>query len=195
MCTCACVHAYVHARVRARLCVCVCVRARACVFACVCVCVCDVHRFPLGVQWPSKFRSSRSFTPSIHPPPSHLPCMPKYVITQPLAHRQETDQYTGEWVVKFIDYDWAGKEGERTYPTLMNHFGVEWPKGALTGEPIVQAHDKIFVGRLKPEARHHSVPQMRARMPVVMWRAHRCYVCCSARPQLVYRPLVQPFHL
>ena len=35
----------------------------------------------------------------------------------------------GAWSVKFIDFDWAGVDGQGHYPALMN-VEVEWPGGA-----------------------------------------------------------------
>ena len=42
--------------------------------------------------------------------------------------------------VRFVDFDWSGLEGERLYPPFMSE-QIQWPIGAIPGEPLMQAHD------------------------------------------------------
>ena len=43
--------------------------------------------------------------------------------------------------VCFVDFDWAGLSGVVRYQPFMNHAGVNWPAGALDGQPILPQHD------------------------------------------------------
>lgn len=46
--------------------------------------------------------------------------------------------------VRFVDFDWAGCAGVAVYPPLMAP-AVEWPRGALPGAPLEQAHDEALL--------------------------------------------------
>ena len=46
----------------------------------------------------------------------------------------------GDEGVRFVDFDWAGAEGEARYPAFMN-IDVPWPHGAAPGALLAQAHD------------------------------------------------------
>ncbi len=48
------------------------------------------------------------------------------------------------WDVRFVDFDWAGLEGEARYPPLMSE-QIEWPAGAMPGELLARAHDAILL--------------------------------------------------
>jgi len=44
--------------------------------------------------------------------------------------------------VKFVDFDWGGREGEACYPPFINFKQVQWPvKGKVVGQLILQQHD------------------------------------------------------
>jgi len=47
---------------------------------------------------------------------------------------------TKDWKVQLIDFDWAGREGEVTYPVSISR-NIEWPKGVAALEPIFRQHD------------------------------------------------------
>ncbi len=64
--------------------------------------------------------------------------------------------------VRFVDFDWAGLSGVVRYPSFMNHAGVNWPAGALDGQPILPQHDVQLLSnamqqRLLPYAWQHDV--------------------------------------
>ena len=63
----------------------------------------------------------------------HGDCRPNNVLLRQLPS-------SGGYDVRFVDFDGAGAEGLRTYPPLMNP-SVEWPAGAVAGEPLQQKHD------------------------------------------------------
>ena len=61
-----------------------------------------------------------------------------------------------------VDSDWAGLSGVVRYPPFMNHAGVNWPAGALDGQPILLQHDVELLSntmqqRLLPYAWQHDV--------------------------------------
>ena len=45
------------------------------------------------------------------------------------------------WDVRFVDFDWAGTEGEVCYPLTRNP-ELPWAPGSAPGGPIVRAHDE-----------------------------------------------------
>jgi hypothetical protein len=47
---------------------------------------------------------------------------------------------SGEAEVRFVDFDWAGVQGEVAYPPMMNS-AIQWPEGARPGGFIRQEHD------------------------------------------------------
>jgi len=50
----------------------------------------------------------------------------------------------GGYDVRFVDFDGAGVEDKRTYPPFMNP-SIEWPAGAVPGEPLRQEHDTALL--------------------------------------------------
>lgn len=46
----------------------------------------------------------------------------------------------GSWEVRFVDFEWAGPEGEATYPVCLNT-DIPWPEGVRYGKPLQQEHD------------------------------------------------------
>jgi hypothetical protein len=50
--------------------------------------------------------------------------------------------------VRIIDFEWAGKIGEATYPLFMNHVDVDWPAGATDGGKIMAEHDLQMCAKL-----------------------------------------------
>jgi hypothetical protein len=67
----------------------------------------------------------------------HGDCRPNNVL---LRQRPSSGGYD----VRFVDFDGAGVEGVRTYPPFMNP-SVEWPAGAVAGEPLRQEHDTALL--------------------------------------------------
>ena len=49
------------------------------------------------------------------------------------------------WV---IDFDWAGKIGQATYPLFMNHIDIEWHPDASDGKPLHSEHDLYWLNKL-----------------------------------------------
>lgn len=49
--------------------------------------------------------------------------------------------------VKVIDFDWSGKEGEVTYPCILND-AVGWHEGAKLGDLIKKEHDIFMIDQL-----------------------------------------------
>jgi hypothetical protein len=47
---------------------------------------------------------------------------------------------SGNWKVKFLDFDWAGVRGKAVYPVPLNR-DLQWPVGAAWGKPITRDHD------------------------------------------------------
>ena len=50
--------------------------------------------------------------------------------------------------IRFIDFDWAGRDGVTQYPLFMNHADISWPQDATEGMPLQQAHDTELLRRL-----------------------------------------------
>lgn len=50
---------------------------------------------------------------------------------------------TGVWQAMLVDLDWAGVEGQATYPPSMapHSSGIPWHKDAQPGQPLRQEHD------------------------------------------------------
>lgn len=46
----------------------------------------------------------------------------------------------GSWEVRFVDFEWAGREGEATYPAFLNP-DIPWPEGVGYGKQLQRAHD------------------------------------------------------
>ncbi|PNH07961.1 hypothetical protein TSOC_005547 [Tetrabaena socialis] len=46
----------------------------------------------------------------------------------------------GSWQVRFVDFEWAGREGQATYPACLNP-DVPWPEGVGYGKQLQRAHD------------------------------------------------------
>jgi hypothetical protein len=46
--------------------------------------------------------------------------------------------------VVLVDFDWAGVDGIAVYPPFMNPV-INWPKGAVTGQPIRHQHDRYWL--------------------------------------------------
>ncbi|KAG2447159.1 hypothetical protein HYH02_007905 [Chlamydomonas schloesseri] len=44
------------------------------------------------------------------------------------------------WEVRFVDFEWAGPEGEATYPACMNP-AIPWPEGVGYRKPLHREHD------------------------------------------------------
>lgn len=44
------------------------------------------------------------------------------------------------WQVRFIDFEWAGREGEATHPAGLNP-EIPWPEGVAEGKQLRCAHD------------------------------------------------------
>ena len=64
--------------------------------------------------------------------------------------------------VRFVDFDWAGLSGVVRYSPFVNHAGVNWPAGALDGQPILPQRDVELLSntmqqRLLPYAWQHDV--------------------------------------
>lgn len=51
----------------------------------------------------------------------------------------------GELGMKLIDFDWAGREGEVRYPTLINKSTVVRPSSVIGGQLISRSHDMEMV--------------------------------------------------
>ncbi len=47
---------------------------------------------------------------------------------------------SGSWQVRFIDFEWAGREGEATYPAGLNP-EIPWPDDVAGGKQLRCAHD------------------------------------------------------
>lgn len=47
--------------------------------------------------------------------------------------------------VQFVDFDWAGVEGEARYPLTISPT-VKWAPGIVGGQLILQAHDDAMEG-------------------------------------------------
>ncbi|KAF8336168.1 hypothetical protein F5887DRAFT_841756, partial [Amanita rubescens] len=47
--------------------------------------------------------------------------------------------------IHFIDFDWAGRQGEAIYPMRVNNVTVRRPEGASDGKPILVEHDIAMV--------------------------------------------------
>lgn len=55
----------------------------------------------------------------------------------------------GEWVnAMLVDFDWAGKVGERRYPASLNH-KLGWAEGVEAGGLIMKEHDDAMFRRLQ----------------------------------------------
>ena len=50
--------------------------------------------------------------------------------------------------IHFIDFDWAGRQGEAVYPMRVNKVTVWRPEGASDGQPILVEHDVAMVDYL-----------------------------------------------
>ena len=50
--------------------------------------------------------------------------------------------------IHFIDFDWAGRQGEAVYPMRVNNVTVWRPEGASDGKPILAEHDIAMVNSL-----------------------------------------------
>ena len=50
--------------------------------------------------------------------------------------------------IHFIDFDWAGRQGEAVYPIRVNRVTVWRPEGASDGKPILVEHDMAMVNSL-----------------------------------------------
>ena len=50
--------------------------------------------------------------------------------------------------IHFIDFDWAGRQGEAVYPMRVNRVTVWRPEGASDGKPILVEHDMAMVNHL-----------------------------------------------
>jgi serine/threonine protein kinase len=50
--------------------------------------------------------------------------------------------------IHFIDFDWAGRQGEAVYPMCVNRVTVRRPEGASDGKPILVEHDIAMVNSL-----------------------------------------------
>jgi hypothetical protein len=50
--------------------------------------------------------------------------------------------------IHFIDFDWAGRQGEAVYPMRVNRATVWRPEGASDGKPILVEHDMAMVNSL-----------------------------------------------
>ncbi|GIL42556.1 hypothetical protein Vafri_518 [Volvox africanus] len=46
----------------------------------------------------------------------------------------------GPWQVRFVDFEWAGRQGEATYPACLNPT-IPWPTGVDYGEKLQPEHD------------------------------------------------------
>lgn len=66
-----------------------------------------------------------------------------------VRHRGRSDrggaeeEGTGEWDVRFCDFDWSGVEGRDRYPLLMSE-AIDWAPGARPGALLQQEHDTHF---------------------------------------------------
>ena len=107
--------------------------------------------------------------------PQHTVVRPAAVLALRRAHGLMVDQNQtrcqcvfvrlgrgGKVDVCFVDFDWAGLSGVVRYPPFMNHAGVNWPAGALDGQPILPQHDVELLSntmqqRLLPYAWQHDV--------------------------------------
>ncbi|KAG8912076.1 hypothetical protein FRC00_005319 [Tulasnella sp. 408] len=59
------------------------------------------------------------------------------------------DGVDGEWVnAMLVDFDWAGKVGERRYPASLNH-KLGWVEGVEAGGLIQKEHDNAMFQRLR----------------------------------------------
>lgn len=77
----------------------------------------------------------------------------KHLHRQGLVHGDLRDtnllvRTDGELGFMVVDFDWAGKEGEVTYPINVNHIDIKRPDGARDGLPIQKAHDLEMLDRM-----------------------------------------------
>ncbi|KAG2495000.1 hypothetical protein HYH03_006933 [Edaphochlamys debaryana] len=54
------------------------------------------------------------------------------------------DDGAGAWQVRFIDFEWAAREGAVTYPAFLNP-EIPWPEGVGYGMPLRCAHDTALL--------------------------------------------------
>ncbi len=53
--------------------------------------------------------------------------------------RRDTEG-AGSWQVRFVDFEWAGREGQATYPAFLNP-DIPWPDGVGYRKQLQRAHD------------------------------------------------------
>ena len=51
-----------------------------------------------------------------------------------------------KYEVRIVDFDWAGRDSEVTYPVPLNH-NINWPDLAKMGHPILHEHDEFFLDK------------------------------------------------
>ena len=54
-----------------------------------------------------------------------------------------------ELSIRIIDWDWAGKIGEATYPASINMDQITWPKGVSAHQLMTPQHDMEWYNRIK----------------------------------------------
>jgi hypothetical protein len=52
----------------------------------------------------------------------------------------QCDTRSGSWQVRFVDFEWAGHQGEVTYPPFLNP-DIPWPEDVGYGKPLKLTHD------------------------------------------------------
>jgi hypothetical protein len=55
---------------------------------------------------------------------------------------------TKDKMVKLIDFDWAGVQGQVRYPSLISDDHGKWVEGVVAGEPIQKEHDLAMLEKL-----------------------------------------------
>ena len=66
------------------------------------------------------------------------------LLYRPEAVSDETI-YCGDIRAMLVDFDWAGCEGEATYPRNINMLTVSWPAGVKPGSLITKEHDTTML--------------------------------------------------
>ncbi len=62
-----------------------------------------------------------------------------------LWRRNASDQSIRYWLV---DFDFAGVEGEATYPPHLNTDTIKWPDGVAPFAQVRAEHDRFFIGQV-----------------------------------------------
>lgn len=62
--------------------------------------------------------------------------------------RESNVMVTKDDKVQLIDFNWAGREGEVTYPVSISH-SIDWPEGVRGLEAICKQHDLVMLARYR----------------------------------------------